>query len=431
MSCSQSGWNSSFGSSMIVSRPLLSSPSLVASVELFLQGYICLCFTVVSSFPVNLAGRRDASFFLCGEVSRLIHRLALRCYSSETVPLENDWFQLFSFKPEDGTYMSKDEFLIRLKLHNKVSVASKQKADGIHSGKKADKATISKTCDKVREDFAQYGLTYVSYLLGEILQQSGLRSDLVKGMAAFDPVILLKRPLETALKHFNLLYQVFSLNLWVSVENEDACRDEYLELRDYLRATYPASFDVTSSGDLIDFLLGLDFLQSRQHLLYLFKLCCLCVTGPGDVFPAVILGQIDTSNYRGRLTDVILPSQSFVSNVPDSISYCSSDSSLLKFSQLSADFGRKAFMENYDPWIEMDLFGRASIYKSLLASYKSMLAGPAATVQQPDSDGNSTVVDAAAVNVPSRLQRKRQFASGPGSGSSSVVEEPTEGSSKN
>ena len=75
--------------------------------------------------------------------------------------------------------MPEDEILIRLKLHIKVSGASTQKAEGIHSGKKADNATSPRSADKVKDDFAQYGLSFIFFFLGEILQQSSLRFDLV------------------------------------------------------------------------------------------------------------------------------------------------------------------------------------------------------------------------------------------------------------
>ena len=380
---------------------------------------------------MNLEGRRDASFLLCGEVSRFIYRLCFRCYTSDTVPLENDWYQLLSFKTEDGTFMPRDDFLLRLKLHNRVSAASKLKAEGLHSGKRSDKATIQKSAEKIKEDFAQSGLSFVSYLLGEILSLSGLKSEIVKGLAAFDPFILFRRPYEVGLKHFNSLYRVFLLSSWVTAENEGACRDEYLELVDYLQSTYPASFDVTTQArDLIDFLIGLDFLQSRAHLLYLFKLCCLCVTECGDDFPVISSGEISTSDYRSRLSDVILPGQSYLSKVPDSVAYCCSEASLSSFSLLSAGFGRKAFAADYDPWVHVDTFGRAAIYKSLMSSYKRVLAGPKTAPVPPDSDGASTVVDAAAVNVPSKLKRKRQSGGQPGSASSSDIGEPRPGSSK-
>ena len=109
-------------------------------------------------------------------------------------------------------------------------------------------------------------------------------------------------------------------------------------------------------------------MQTRTHLLYLFILCCLCVTSSSRQYPDVTIGEIDTTGYRSSLTDVILPSQSYKSSVPNFISFCCTDSNLDKFILLSASFGRSAFSPSYDPWSHVDTFGRPGIYKLLLNS---------------------------------------------------------------
>ena len=144
------------------------------------------------------------------------------------------------------------EFITRLKMANKVSKASKQKAEGIQSGKRVEKDVINKTAGTVREEFVRDGQSYLQFLIGEVLRRTGLNSNLVKGLAAFDPYVMFKRPTEVALRHFDMLYNTFFLRSGVTVTNESACRDEYLALLDHLRTSYPSSFEVTdSSRDLI------------------------------------------------------------------------------------------------------------------------------------------------------------------------------------
>ena len=138
-----------------------------------------------------------------------------------------------------------------------------------------------------------------------------------------------------------------------------------MELLDQLRASVLPSFDVTQgSPDLIDFLINLDFMQEHSHLLYLFKLSCLCVTSNSPRYPVVTVGSLSTSNYQSRLTDVVLPVQSYLSGVPDSVAFCSNESNLSEFSLLSASFGRSALSSSYDPWTFIDEFGRGKIYKT-------------------------------------------------------------------
>ena len=136
-------------------------------------------FSDVTSFAVNLSQRRDASFFLCGEVCRFIHKLCFRCYTPDTAPLENAWFVLLALKTSEGKYMSVDEFLIRQKLTLKVNTASKQKTEGIHSGIDASPSVIQKAADAVKSNFVTSAFQYIGYLLDTTLRQSGLNSDIV------------------------------------------------------------------------------------------------------------------------------------------------------------------------------------------------------------------------------------------------------------
>ena len=317
----------------------------------------------MSSFEVNLRYRRDASFFLCGETSRFLYKLCSRCYTPDTAPLENAWFSPLKFHTSEATFMSGDEILLQLKLTNRVTTASKTRAEGLHFGKKSERAAIQKTATTVKTGFINDALHYIQYLVNSVLRQTGLSSDIVKGLAAFDPYIMFKRPTEVALRHFDLLYSTFCLRSWVTEANESACRDQYTELLDHLRICYGSDYDLSnSSSDLIDFLIGLEFLQSRDHLLYLFKLCCLCATTPSPDYPDVVVGKISTVGRHDKFTDLILPCQSYITGVSGSSTLCSDDSSLAKFSVLSASFGQSAFSPGYDPWTYVDNFGRSIIY---------------------------------------------------------------------
>ena len=385
-----------------------------------------------SSFVVNLQKRRDSSFYLCGEVAQYVYQLCFRCYNPDTVPLENSWFLLLNFQVSEGTFMPVDEFLTRLKMTNKVSKASKQKAEGIHSGKRVEKNVIAKTAGTVKGEFVRDGQSYLQFLVGEVLRRAGLSSNLVKGLAAFDPFVMFKRPIDITLRHFDMLYNTFLLRSWVTVTNESACRDEYLGLLDHLRSTYPSSFEITdSSRDLIDFLINLDIVQTHQHLLHLFKLCCLCATSVSPSYPAVTMGSISTSGYQSMFTDVILPCQSYLSSVSDSVAFCSNDTNLNSFSLLSTSFGQSAFSPTYDPWTYVDAFGRCKIYKTLMSACRSATTEPLDKTSVPAVHDLSTMSDSPAVRFPSERKRRKMERSSSGSRGSSVVNESVVGTSKN
>ena len=129
-------------------------------------------FLDVTSFSVSLSQRRDSSFDSCGDICRFIHKLCFRCYTPDTTPLENAWFDLLGFNTSEEKYAGADEFLIRQKLTSKVITASKQKAEGIHSGTRDKHSTIPKT--SVKFDFTTSALHYIGYLLDELPRQCGL-----------------------------------------------------------------------------------------------------------------------------------------------------------------------------------------------------------------------------------------------------------------
>ena len=388
-------------------------------------------FPDVASFPVNLQHRRDSSFYLCGEVCQFLSLLCSRVYTPDTVPLANAWFPLLRFQTSEATFLDGEEYLIRLRLSHKVSSASKAKAEGMHFGKKSERPAVLVTTETVKSDFVKDSQQYIQYLINEVLRQTGLTTNIVKGMAAFDPLILFKRPMEIALRHFDILYSTFSLRSWVSSANESLCRDQYMQLLDHLRTTYDPDFDKSSvSADLIEFLSELEFLRNRSCLSYLFKLCCLCATTVSPTYPDVTSGTISTAGCHNRLTDVILPSQSYVANVRDAVAFCSDNGNLTKFIDFSSSFGHSAFAFDYDPWTYVDNFGRSKIYKSLPASYRTALSTPQKTLVRSAPEDQSSVADTSAVKAPSSTKRRKMERRASRASSSSTAGASEPGSSK-
>ena len=371
-------------------------------------------FADVTCFHRSLSNCRDASFSICGQISRFVYKLCSRCFVAGTYPPEADWYDLVRHKVEESTLMDTESFLHRLKLGSRVGSACKLKAERVHFGKQADKAVIAKTADDLKEEFADKAKKYIRFFLEGFLKQSGIASDIVKGLACFDLYVLFKAPVEFSTACFEQLYTSFRLRRWVLSSNASLCREQYNELVDHLRSSFPPSVDLTVAiPDLIDFMLTLPFLQNRPNLLHLFRLCCLWPTSSVPELPPIIFGDVDTSKPHCRLTDVILPAQSFLQGVPESVSIVTSESNLTSFMSLSENFGHTAFEDGYDPWQSVDNFGRARIYRSLLAAAKAKEAGPKVSSAPVASDVESSVADASQVKAPNRLNRKRLFGSTP------------------
>ena len=133
-----------------------------------------------------------------------------------------------NFNVSEGKFISEEDFLIRHRLTNRIATASKQCADVVHLNKKSEKAAIDKTAAETTSSFVKEGLHFIQYLIEQVLDQAGLSSEVIKGLAAFDPFVLFKRPTEVGLRHFEVLHSTIQLRSWVSSENENICRDEYL-----------------------------------------------------------------------------------------------------------------------------------------------------------------------------------------------------------
>ena len=172
------------------------------------------------------------------------------------------------------------------------------------------------------------------------------------------------------------------------------------------------------------------FFQEHEHIRYLFKLSCLCLTSVSPQYPAVFMGSIDTKGFQSRVADVILPYQSYSSEVTDSLGLRCTDANLGIFSLLSASFGQSGFSPDYDPWTYVDNFGRSSIYKSFVSSHRSVLSGAEAYIKSVAPVDTSSVKDVSAVKLPSDSKRRRMDKSQSRSRSSSVVMEPSASGSK-
>ena len=142
------------------------------------------------------------------------------------------------------------------------------------------------------------------------------------------------------------------------------------------------------------------------------------------------MGKIDTKGLQFRVADVVLPCQSYLSEVPDSVALCCSDVNLDKFSLLSASFGQSGFTPDYNPWTYWDILGRSSIYKSFMSSHRSALSGSKVCAKSAAIADTSSVKDAPAVKLSSDSKRRRMDKSLSRSRSSSVIVESTAGFSK-
>ena len=228
---------------------------------------------------------------------------------------------------------------------------------------------------KEKETFGTEARTYIVTLLGSLLRDIHFTANIVHGMGCSDPHVLLTLPLEQVSFCSNALYDSVRLRGWVDEASRGDCRDEYFEFVDYFRQTYPSI--QSSPGtivDVLEFLIPIPAFRSRARLFHLFRLCCLCITEGHQALPALKFQDVDTSSPRCRLSSVILPAQSYLTNCSGSVSVCTAEAALAHYKELEGQFSSGQLAG--DPWAHVDIFGQAKFLKTLTAAFKNLKGDP-------------------------------------------------------
>ena len=190
-------------------------------------------------------------------------------------------------------------------------------------------------------------------------------------MACFDPAVLLVLPLEKVLFFLKSLYSSFKRRGWMSNCAEDDLRDEYVRFLEHFRCTYSNFKDsLEAFTDMTALLSNMREFRNRKLLFYLFRLSCLCLTEENVALPPVKFPGVGSVNPPSRLSEVIMPSQSYLSQVPNSVNICTNDVALAKYVELEAKLNGGNV--SGDPWSHVDHFGRAGFHKVLSSVYSSL-----------------------------------------------------------
>ena len=178
---------------------------------------------------------------------------------------------------------------------------------------------------------------------------------------------------------------------------------------DQFREKY-AALEASPDGfiDMVELLSEMAELRSRPHLYRLFRLCCLCLTEDTPLLPAIRFQDVDAQSPRCRLGDVLLPAQSFLARVPNAISVCTNDVSLSKYQEIEQQFNSGNVSS--DPWVHVDTFGRAELYKILHAAYESVVpVSKSASSSGSGSRSNSPAAGGRRKSSPGKEKKKVSF----------------------
>ena len=79
-------------------------------------------------------------------------------------------------------------------------------------------------------------------------------------------------------------------------------------------------------------------LRMRKHLFHIFQLSCFCLTANIPELATVKDWAVDNKDHRCRLAEVIMPSQSYFSNVAGSVAVCITEACLDQYRELDDSF---------------------------------------------------------------------------------------------
>ena len=322
-------------------------------------------FLDTTSFVPTLVERRDHGFHIYRQLCLYLFKLGRRCIKPKSLPQESDLFGILSVFSSDARALAIPDSLARSKLDQRLNVACKLKAEKDLSGKPRSRTNLPNVIKENNNEFGRLGCSYVAYLFHAAQSNLQLTSDIVKGLGSFD-LDMYCAPLGQAFYCFKQLFRCFQLRNYFQPDDESLCTEEYLSILDELRKEMPELRQPrVIITDAVSFISRHDALQSRPHLLRIFRISCLCLDESYTGMPIVKFGPVSTDDPKSKLIDTILPVQSFFINVGRGIDALTTSSSASDFLALESTFKDTAFSDTYNPWAGLDHFSGTDILSAL------------------------------------------------------------------
>ena len=353
-----------------------------------------------------------------------------RAVLPKCTPEDTNWTGLLHLCPDDLRLLSTRDFGSRLKFDTDLDAVCRSKVRRSYSDKKTGPPSLEELVAAEKEGFLVKARTYVVSLLETMLRDIHFTADIIHGMGCFDPHLLLSLPLDQVTFCFNALFNSFRIRRWVAESAMQDYRDEYFEFVDHFRKTSSGIKDAPATiPDVLALLTPMPALRSRINLFHLYRLCCLCITESHQDLPAIKFQDVDTSGDHCRLSSVILPAQSYLATCPGAIAVCTSESALVKYKELDLQFTSGQL--SGDPWSHVDVFGRASLLKTLTDSFISLKGVPLVGVSTSSRASSVSTSAGKKLNwAAGKAQKLAFFGNIPQSEISKTVKELRQGSSK-
>ena len=159
--------------------------------------------------------------------------------------------------------------------------------------------------------------------------------------------------------------------------------------------------------DTWEILSSIPELKSCPNLYQLFRLSCFCLTEDTPLLPPIRFQDVDSQSLKCRLVDVLLPSQSYLARVPDAITVCTNEDSIVKFRELVEQFNSGNVAGG--PWTHVDTLGRNHFFKTLHAKYQSIVHESKSASSSRSASGSSSPTGSIQRKKSGKQKRKVAF----------------------
>ena len=177
--------------------------------------------------------------FWVPDLRTFVRKLCYWSFLPPHVPVVSEWSSFSSFLEilgQEFKQLSGRDFIYRLKRKSDLDAACLVKARRDQSDKQP--GSLDSLMEGEREEFATKGRQFIKSLIEILLKDVRLNADIVRGMASFDPVVLLVLPLEEALFCIKALYNSFKIRGWMTGSPEDVMRYDYVGFLEHFRCAY-------------------------------------------------------------------------------------------------------------------------------------------------------------------------------------------------
>ena len=208
---------------------------------------------------------------------------------------------------------------------------------------------------------------------------AGTRHILVfsKGLAAFDPILLLREESDQAHDCFQTLFDTFQQRGWLELRDKPSAILEYESFMSGLKLDHLDSSGILQPiVDVISYFSDHALLNDKVLLKKMFRLVCLCLPLKGVVASNSSLGLEAEELSREAGRSLIMPLHSFLQQVGPSFAFNFNDDAIVECQGVVGSGSLLYCVPEFSPWDHVEFAPREETYDRLQEIYHLIRSSP-------------------------------------------------------